>query len=720
MELHRHTLAAAALAAGTILLTRHEPALAAVLTVAATLAALRGLAWPSGLAALPVLLAALPRPPVDAAPLPAGPVRVDGLIAAVRRDPRRDEVAAWLATRGGRVWLHLPATADVLPGDRITAIARSSPASVPGEAGSLRAGPGAWDVACAGPSLPRACAIARRALELRIQALAPGEPGLLLTTLVLGSGTALPADLAAAHRATGLSHLLAVSGAHAAMLAALLGLQPFGGGRRRPVGRRHLWAAMLLLAAYGAITGMEPPVFRALCSYGLVAIGLQCGRRVDAASGLLWPALVSAVVAPAGALGPSFCLSYAAVVGLVLAGGPRDHGRRERWLLAPLRASAWATLATAPLTLFWFGQLAPWTIVLTPLLAPLVGAMLFFGLGAAMLTLAVPAATAPLGAVLVAAAELYIDAVDWTDGLPWTPVFAPSLPPLPLLLAFAGLGAGLFALRRSRSTAALAFALAAVPHFLPVGATAPGLRLFAVGHGQACLCTLADGCSLLIDCGSQQHASLPARKVTAVLRRRRIDWLVLTHSDRDHCGAVLELLRRVPVGSAVLPAAMAAGELHAALVAHGADVHVLAPGTAWTPRADVTITAPAPAVRSDNDESLWVRVRWPSGCLLATGDAEAAGVRAALTAGIAEPADLLLLPHHGRRNELGDALLAAVRPRACLVSDQQGGDPAELAAIALRQGIPTFSTASAGDLEVRTDAGLRLVLPSGVRLAARR
>ena len=63
---------------------------------------------------------------------------------------------------------------------------------------------------------------------------------------------------------------------------------------------------------------------------------------------------------------------YAAVAGLALAGGPRDEGHLERWLLAPIRASMWATLTTAPLTLFWFGQIAPWTVVLTPLLAPLV------------------------------------------------------------------------------------------------------------------------------------------------------------------------------------------------------------------------------------------------------------------------------------------------------------------------------------------------------------
>ena len=62
-----------------------------------------------------------------------------------------------------------------------------------------------------------------------------GAVGPLVCTLVLGNGTRLPQDLQQSHRATGLSHLLAVSGAHAAMLAWLLGLQPFGGGRASQV-----------------------------------------------------------------------------------------------------------------------------------------------------------------------------------------------------------------------------------------------------------------------------------------------------------------------------------------------------------------------------------------------------------------------------------------------------------------------------------------------------
>src|SRR5262245_44270410 len=388
----------------TVALARAFVPAAAVFAAAATLAALaRRPRW-AGLAALPTLLAALPEPPAFCAGLPAGPVRVQGTVVAVRRDPLLDDRAVLLATGGGRLWLRVHGELPALPGDRLTAVARCSAGAVPGERCSVRAAREACAITAGPEHLPRLCAAARAALEDCLLRLVPGERGALLANLVLGSATSLPDDVAAAHRATGLSHLLAVSGTHAAMLAWLLGLQPFGGGRRRPVRRPHLVAALLLLCVYGAITGLEPPVFRALCSYALAAAGLQFGRRTSTVQGLCWPIVASAVVAPAGALRPSFCLSYAAVAGLALAGPPRD-GALEHWLLAPIRGSLWATVATAPLTLFWFGQIAPWTIVLTPLLAPLVAAMLFWGLGGALLVLLVPGTGALVAAPLRSLAD---------------------------------------------------------------------------------------------------------------------------------------------------------------------------------------------------------------------------------------------------------------------------------------------------------------------------
>src|SRR5262249_17242522 len=174
----------------------------------------------------------------------SGPVRIAGTVADAVREAPADSVLLVLATPAGRVRLHCQPALAALPGDRVVATARCSAAAVPGGAPSLHAAAGACRVTAGAPSLPRACTALRLLLEDRLPHLRPTERALPVSALVLGSGTRVPDELAAAHRDTGLSHLLAVSGAHAAMLAMLLGLQPFGGGRRRRVGRIHLAVAM--------------------------------------------------------------------------------------------------------------------------------------------------------------------------------------------------------------------------------------------------------------------------------------------------------------------------------------------------------------------------------------------------------------------------------------------------------------------------------------------
>jgi competence protein ComEC len=537
-----------------------------------------------------------------------------------------------------------------------------------------------------------------------------------VSALVLGSDARVPNELAAAHRATGLSHLLAVSGAHAAMLSMLLGLQPFAGGRRRRSSKLHLCLAMGLLLVYGAITGLEPPVFRALVSYTIGAIGMRTGRSAGAAAGLAWPALLSCLVAPHGVLGASFCLSYAAVAGLWLAGPPRSEGRVERFVLAPVRASFWATALTAPLTLGWFGQLAPWTVLLTPILAPLVAAILFLGLFTSVGALLIPPLGAVLAPPLAAAATLYVTAVEHANALPATPVFAWCVPSWVSLALAALAGAAAVALLRTRSSVLLGCACAAVPHFLPPPSPEHSiLHLFAIGHGQCCLVTMRDGHNVVLDCGSLQYLALPPRRIDSALQRRCIDLLVLTHADRDHTGSVFDLSGRVPIRRAILPMAMEDHPAALALRSQGCSITWLQPGERSEPMPGFLVAAPRNPGAKCNDSSLWTTVELDGLSVQLPGDAQQAGIAAAIEDGIAKRADVLVLPHHGRPEVTIDALLDVVDPRLCLVSNRTGEDVSVQGTQTLRRGVPTFATGMCGSL--RLEGGARPNLASTIGLS---
>jgi competence protein ComEC len=657
----------------------------------------------TGLASLPVFLASLAPPLPPAPPLPAGPVQVDGIVRSVQRAPETHSLRIVLGDERAAVRVQLDDELEVLAGDRLRVLAHSAPPPAPGVAATLhgvaataRCTPGSW-------SLPRAASALHRAFERELLQRVPGTDGALLATLVLGRDTKPANDVAAAHRATGLSHLLAVSGAHAAMLAYLLGA---GGSRRRVLANpRRTRAVLVVLVVYGMITGGEPPVLRAVFAFAIAAVATQLGRPCGLAAALLAPAVLTAFVQPVALVGPSFLLSYAAVAGLWLAGAPHGATRLQRWLWAPLRASVWATLMTAPITLWFFGQLAPCTVLLTPLLAPLVGVLLLGGLTLAASGLVLPWLAGALAGPVGALAAFYSACVRLADELPATPLLATTAVP-PWVLGLALLAAASLLLwwpiRRAAAAAAL---LLVLPHFVPLPhRDEDGVQLFAIGHGQACLVTTASGHHCAIDCGSLQLPHLACEKLVQALPHRELDLLVITHADQDHHNGVPGLLAHCRVLRALVPRGLADDPLTALLRANGCDVAVLQPGESAAPAPHLRVHAPpVPANASDNDQSLWVSVALPTAHVLFTGDAQEHGLAAAFAAGLAVPHDVLVLPHHGRANANAGELLARVRPRACLASAASADGETLLAPLVRARGAELWVTGVHGSLHLFGD-----------------
>ena len=535
----------------------------------------------------------------------------------------------------------------------------------------------------------------------------PGERGLLLSHLVLGSGPALPDDLVRAHRATGLSHLLAVSGAHATMLAWMLGLLFRLATGRSPLGSQtYRRTAAVILLLYGGITGMEPPVFRALVATLLFFLCQSNHRRLSVGAVLALPALLSAVVVPADLFSVSFNLSYAAVFGLALSGVLHDHTLQRRLLLAPLVGSLWATLTTMPLTLWYFGQFAPWTILATPVLSPLIAMMLGLGLVVGGLGAAAPGLADGLVTVLAvpleAATFLYCEAIRLIACLPLAPVFAGPRSDLLVVGALGFLGLAILWTRRDRIGVVVLALLLSLPHFLPTtDRHPPGLELLAVGHGQACLLRLPDGRRALIDCGSLGNPIRASRAVQdALLPDRRIDLLVLTHGDFDHVGAVPHLLARLPIRRALLHSELRTSELARLLRQQGASLSFLAAGQQQ--RLTPHLHAVRPDVESNdhNDHSIWLRVDFGTFHALLPGDALEAGVRAYLHGTQPQPADVIVLPHHGRKHGAIQELLLALRPKLALVSCAHKDGVSDQAIVARKLGVPTLHTGRCGNLRV--------------------
>ena len=618
-----------------------------------------------GLGALPVLLATMPQATTATPKITRGPAWVEGRVHDVVRAPLADRNYVKLAKN---LRISFPGEIELVPGDHIRVLARAGKTAIPEVLPALQAVPATLQTTSGSWSFRRGCAVLRRAMERELLRIVPGQNGAMLATLVLGRATQPDPELAAAHRATGLSHLLAVSGAHAAMLAFLLGMS--SRGRHLGASRGRSITVLLILLIYGGIAGAEPPVLRAVVAFMLSAIAARVGRPFGIATGLLIPAWITCLIQPDALLGASFLLSYAAVIGLAIALRGRPSESWREWLIDGLRASFWATLLTAPLTLTFFGQLAPWTIILTPLCAPLVAMMLLLGLLAASLSMVSPALADSFAWPLHAMASTYAWLVHCAEGLPGTPIPAWYRPP-PWAICSISVIAGAYVMWRPKPRSVI-IAVAGIISlwFLPLPNDPPAhLTLFAVGHGQAALAKTVQGHQIVVDCGSLQGGARAARRIHVALTRCTIDLLVITHDDLDHHNGVPYLLQRLKVLRAVMPAALEHSELHTLLIDHGCRTQLLQPGQQALLLPDTRVFAPdLPSDASDNDLSLWMDIEIQDTSILLTGDAQELGIAAALASGLVNRCDVLVLPHHGRRNANAPHLLRRTQPQACLAS----------------------------------------------------
>jgi competence protein ComEC len=524
---------------------------------------------------------------------------------------------------------------------------------------------------------------------------AGGVGGGLLRALALGDRRDLSAETREAFARLGLAHLLAVSGLHLTLVAALaFAVVRAGPGRSAWLAARVDARTVALAAGVGAAllyalwAGWGVAVRRALVLLVGLALAVFRGRPGPRFHPLAAAAMVVLAAEPEALFEPGPQLSFAASGALAGAVSPdragEPGGRLRRAASASLRASATAVAVTAPLASYHWGQSAPlallanaaavpWTaFVLLPaaLVASLAAAAPDFAPSAGLLAACEGIGRGTLGAVAVLADRAPGAALGPRPSAPW-------------LVAAAVLAA--LALR-VRGTAARGVVACAVSGLLLVAPPAalrpdpPRVAVLDVGQGDAILvqgrraAVLVDAGPALPGGGDQgRQTVLPA---LAALGVRRLDLLVATHADLDHRGGLPAVLRGVPVGALWLPrgglGAPGFEAVRRAARERGVPAFERGSGSAPLRIGDLAVAPlwppPGAVAERRNDRSLVVRIEVAGRRVLLPGDLEAAGEAQLVAGGADLRAEVLALPHHGSRTSSTAGFLAAVAPTVALVS----------------------------------------------------
>lgn len=242
----------------------------------------------------------------------------------------------------------------------------------------------------AGGAVDRASNRVRAAIQRGADTL-PAADGALFRGLVIGDDRDEPREMIDRFRASGLSHLTAVSGQNVSFLLAAAGplLRAM-----RPWWR---WAVtVVLIGWFVSLTRFEPSIVRAGTMAAISATAFATGRE-RAPARLLWLAVTGLLLIDPLLVGSvGFVLSVGATAGVTIV-GPRLGARLWRCgvLAMPLGVTVGAQVGVALPALLVFGRLPLVSVPANLLAVPVAGFVMLYGLPAGLVAGAVPA-IAPL------------------------------------------------------------------------------------------------------------------------------------------------------------------------------------------------------------------------------------------------------------------------------------------------------------------------------------
>jgi competence protein ComEC len=545
-----------------------------------------------------------------------------------------------------------------------------------------------------------------------------GERRAVLTGIVLGEEGGIDTSLRDAFRASGLTHLLAVSGQNVAITAIGVVWVARLAGIGRIAGEG---LAILVVLAYALAVGWQPSVVRAAVAGILASLGWITARPRDRWHAMAVGALVLLAWTPTAGLDPGFQLSFAAVAAIFLV-VPRVAGVPDAY---PVPRGVWDVLVvavacglvTAPIVWLHFGSVALWTVPANLAAEPAMPPLIALSLAAAASEPVLPGVATSLAWLAGWCAAWIAFVARVVSGWPSAQIH--SAVALTAVLALAAAPVGVRRLPRYRRgvaavglvSVALTLAAAACA-FRPVPSWAPpqGLRVtfLDVGQGDSALVE-APGGAVLVDEGP------PEADVAGQLRAmgvRALTAIVLTHPQRDHIGGAADVLDGLRVGEVEDPGIEAPSADHDAAMAAARRRHV-----------PVEIVHEGDTFRIGK---LRLRILWPDEPGLPSEDPNQHAVVALASYGATDvlltadaesdvtgrlripPVEVLKVAHHGSEDPGLPDLLRTLRPRLAVISVGNGNDyghprPETIAALQAEPGLETLRTDESGRIVVESD-----------------
>ena len=576
-----------------------------------------------------------------------------------------------------------------------------------GASGSVRSGQLILEKDIAFTEFALAMEYQRWKLRQKIQRLLSKDAryGGVIAALVMGDQNAIDQEDWRVFNATGIGHLISISGLHVTMLAGFGAMLATFIWRRNtlplsvPVGKVAAAVGFLTAFVYAWLAGFQIPAQRTMYMVGVVAFALWSGRNPRSFDIWWWALFFVLVIDPMATYTPGFWLSFGAVAAILYAmqdsagllGLPTGRELEVHWrnrviqaLREACRVQAVVTIALLPLTLYWFYQVS--------IVSPLANAIAIPVVSYIVTPLAIAGALLPdfIGKYLLMPAHATMDylaiMLAWMASWKWS--IAWSSQPAWWAIALSTIGI-LIAIRPGSIQESWMSRIAGLVLCATLFIQSSNSAHLEKGEFRATVLDIGQGTAVLIetktkrllyDTGPIQGKDNAGQRIILPYLRGRginhIDRMIISHSDSDHIGGAATLLKEISfdfmMGSLPSTNLLLENLKERKIPAipcrfgqqwswDGVDFHI------WHPHEHTNFEDHHP--RKPNEVSCVLEVRNQTASFWLTGDVEKQG-EAEITERLTQKALnhlrnknlIFMAPHHGSKTSSSQELLTALSP----------------------------------------------------------
>ena len=513
----------------------------------------------------------------------------------------------------------------------------------------------------------------------------------------------------------GVAHLLAISGLHVGIVAAVAYLVIRWLLRRS----YHLtllisvkkWASFLAIFPvlfYAVLSGWNLPTQRAVIMVITYLAAIILGRERDLMNTLCLAAFIILIPSPLSIFDISFQLSFVSVFFLICLApamsrllpdekcAPQLRYRWEirvfRWLRESLSATVAATLGTLPFAALYFNRVSLIGIISNLILIPLLGFVTVpLGLSIAILTFISPGITLPFLTLNEQVIDGSLTLIRFLSHLPFSElrVSTPNLFEISLFYL------SVFLLVNIRRNRAVKYCLACVLFLLMANLLFYQLRdrfnrnlritFLDGGQGESALVEFPYGGKMLVDGGgfyNDDAIDVGERAIAPFLWKRKItklDYVILTHPHPDHLNGLPFIARNFKPtffwwnGEKALPPL--SEKLHQVIGSvKGSSLAV----NSTTPSLFVNggridfLNPPPRSTWTGNNNSLAFRIVLGEVSFLMNGDIQKEAEEEIIRTGKYLRSTVIKVPHHGSLTSSSEGFIRAVQPKVAVFTGKLG------------------------------------------------